>query len=204
MKAAIYARVSTADQETQNQLADMRTFAHSQGWEIAGEYLDQESGKTANRSHFQRLFEDAARRRFDVILFWALDRFTREGTLPTLQHLDRLTNYGVGFRSFSEPYLDSCGVFRDAVISILATIAKQERIRIAERTRAGVARARAQGKRIGRPPKEVTADQVRKLMVERNLSRRAAAKKLGVSPAWVSKHLNNPIEKVPSIVCEHQ
>lgn len=75
---------------------------------------------------------------------------------------------------------------------ILATITKQERIRISERTRAGVARARALGKRIGRPPKEVTADQFRQLMAEKNLSRRKAAKKLGVSPAWVSKHLSNP------------
>lgn len=204
MKAAIYARVSTADQETQNQLTEMRKLAESQGWELAGEYLDQESGKTANRSQFQHLYEDAAKRRFDVVLFWALDRFTREGTLPTLQHLDRLTSYGIGFRSFTEPYLDSCGIFRDAVISILATVAKQERIRIAERTRAGVARARAEGKRIGRPPKEVTADQVRHLITEKNLSRRQAAKKLGVSPAWVSKHLSKPIEKVPSIICEQQ
>ena len=79
------------------------------------------------------MMADAAQRQFDVVLFWALDRFTREGALETLQHLNWLGSYGVGFRSFTEPYLDSCGIFKDAVIAILGTIAKQERVRISER-----------------------------------------------------------------------
>src|SRR5207249_4320377 len=77
---------------------------------------------------------------FGMVLFWSLDRFSREGVLQTLQHLQRLTDYGVGFRSYTEAYLDSCGMFKDAVISILAVIAKQERIRIRERTLAGLKR----------------------------------------------------------------
>jgi len=87
----------------------------------------------------------------NLLLFWALDRLSLEGVLETLQHLNRLTSYGVGFRSFTEQYFDSCGIFRDAVISILATIAKQERIRPSERTRAGIAQARRKGRQIGRP-----------------------------------------------------
>jgi len=83
----------------------------------------------------------AARHEYDLVLFWSLDRFSREGVLATLQYLQTLTSYGVGWRSFTEQYLDSCGVFRDAVLSILATIAKQERIRISERTIAGLAEA---------------------------------------------------------------
>jgi len=85
------------------------------------------------------------------VLFWSLDRFSREGVFETLQYLQRLTAYGVGYRSFTEQYLDSCGMFRDAVISILAVIAKQERVRLSERTLAGLARARAQGRVGGRP-----------------------------------------------------
>src|SRR5438045_8781175 len=96
----------------------------------------------------------ASRREFDVVLFWALDRFSREGVYVTLQHLQSLTSYGVGYRSFTEQYLDSCGLFKDAVISILATIAKQERIRISERTIAGLQRARLQGRIGGRPDRK--------------------------------------------------
>ena len=97
------------------------------------------------------MFSAASRREFDVVLFWALDRFSREGVYATLQRLQRLTSYGVGYRSYTEQYLDSCGLFKDAVISILATIAKQERLRLSERTIAGLERAKAKGRIGGRP-----------------------------------------------------
>jgi DNA invertase Pin-like site-specific DNA recombinase len=106
------------------------------------------------------MFRDAAHRRFDLLLFWSLDRFTREGVLETLTPLNRLTGAGVGYRSFTEPYFDSCGIFKDAVISILATIAKQERIRLGERVQTGLARARSRGKRLGRPKKIVDASRI--------------------------------------------
>lgn len=113
---------------------------------------DHASGKNASgRVEFQRLFEDAAQRKFDLVLFWALDRFSREGVLATLQYLQRLSGYGIGYRSFTEGYLDSCGMFEDAVIGILAVVAKQERIRISERVQAGLHRARAAGRVGGRP-----------------------------------------------------
>jgi DNA invertase Pin-like site-specific DNA recombinase len=79
------------------------------------------------------MMADAARRRFDVLLFWALDGFSREGAPETHTHLKWLDHARVRFRSLTEPYLDSCGVFRDAVVSILGVIAKQERIRITTR-----------------------------------------------------------------------
>jgi DNA invertase Pin-like site-specific DNA recombinase len=129
----------------------MRRFSESQHWTITGEYIDHESGARADRQRFRQLFQDASRREFDVVLFWALDRFTREGPLETLQHLDLLSSYGVAFRSFTEAYLDTCGVFREAVIAILGTIAKQERIRTSERVRAGLDRARKHGTASGRP-----------------------------------------------------
>jgi len=153
MRAAMYARVSTADgrQDTENQLAELRRFASTQGWEIAAEYIDHESGGRADRREFCQMFTDAAQRQFDVLLFRALDRLTREGALETLQYLNRLSSYGVGFRSFTEPYLDSCGIFKDAVIAILGVIAKQERIRMSERVRAGLNRAKERGTRSGNP-----------------------------------------------------
>ena len=81
--------------------------------------MDRASGKTADRPQFKKLFEDAARRRFDLVLFWSLDRFTREGVLETLNHLQRLSACGVNWRSYQENYLDSCGPFRDVVISLM-------------------------------------------------------------------------------------
>ena len=92
-------------------------------------------------------------RRFDVVVFWALDRLTQEGALATLEYLNQLSRYGVAFRSYMEPYLDSCGVFKGAIIAILGTIARQERLRLSERVRAGLERARrlrAQGWSWGR------------------------------------------------------
>src|SRR5258708_40194908 len=145
---AIYARVSTKDhgQETENQLTQLRGFATSQGWTVFAEYVDHESGSHDDRPQFKQMFKDASQRRFDTLLFWSLDRLSRQGVLETLQHLQRLTSYGVGYRSFTEQYFDSCGVFRDAVIAIVATVAKQERGKISERTRARLAVARAKGK----------------------------------------------------------
>ena len=136
MNCAMYARVSTRDkgQDFTNQLLALREFAARQHWNISREYVDQVTGASDNRPQFQRMFQDASQRKFDVLLFWSLDRLSREGVLETLQHLQRLTSYGICWRSYTEQYLDSTGIFRDAVIGILAAIAKQERVRLAERT----------------------------------------------------------------------
>ena len=151
-RVAIYGRVSTKDkgQEVENQLRQLREFSSSQGWIICREFVDHETGSTNDRTAFQAMFKDASQRKFDVLLFWALDHLSREGVLETLQHLNRLTSYGVGYRSFTEQYFDTCGIFKDAVI---ATVAKQERVRISLRVRAGLELAREKGKRIGRPPR---------------------------------------------------
>lgn len=153
-RVVIYSRVSTKDkgQDTQNQLRQLREFISTQpDWQLVHEYVDHASGKHSDREQFKALFNAASRREFDTVLFWSLDRFSREGVFQTLQHLQRLTSYGVGYRSLQEAYLDSCGLFKDAVISILATIARQERIRVSERTIAGLERAKAQGSQLGRP-----------------------------------------------------
>jgi DNA invertase Pin-like site-specific DNA recombinase len=153
MNAALYARVSTKDkgQDVSNQLLQLREFCRKQGWEIVTEFIDKASGKHGDREQFQKMFAAASRREFDLVLFWSLDRFSREGTVETLQHLQRLTSYGVAWRSFTEQYLDSTGIFKDAVIGILAAVAKQERVRLSERVQAGLERAKAQGRVGGRP-----------------------------------------------------
>ena len=188
-RAAVYARVSTDGQETENQLLQMTRFVEAQGWERR-DFIDHQSGKNAQRSQFQALFDAAARREVDVVVFWSLDRFTREGALATLQHLALLGSYGVRFRSFTEPYLDSCGLWGDAIIAILGTIAKQERVRICERVKAGLERAKIvgtkSGREIGRPP--VVLDRLR-LAELRNAgaSWRTIASALGVSVGTVRR-----------------
>lgn len=153
MKIAIYTRVSTGKQDTENQAVQLREFAQRQHWDVVAEFTDVVSGTKGERDRpqFKRMFESASKREFDLVLFWALDRFSREGVLPTLHHLQRLDSYGVAWRSFTEQYLDSTGLFKDAVISIMATIARQENVRRSERIRAGLDRAKANGKRLGRP-----------------------------------------------------
>jgi len=138
----------------------LREFCRRQRWKVVREFVDQASGKRNDRAAFLAMFDAASRREFDCVLFWSLDRLSREGVLKTLEYLQRLTSYGVDYKSFTEQYLDSCGVFRDAVIGILATIARQERIRISERTLAGLARARKAGRVGGRPKVVVNRDKV--------------------------------------------
>jgi DNA invertase Pin-like site-specific DNA recombinase len=177
-RVAIYARVSTRDrQEAENQLRELRAYCRKQNWTVVGEYVDRESGGKASRPQFRQLFEDAHRRKFDLVLFWALDRFSREGVLRTLTYLNELEAAGVQFKSYAERYIDSSGLFKEAILAILATLAKQERIRLSERVKAGLDRARSEGKRLGRPrlPEETLAE-IRNLhqagVSKREISRR--------------------------------
>jgi DNA invertase Pin-like site-specific DNA recombinase len=191
---AIYARVSTKDgrQDAENQLRQLREFCTSQGWTVCREYIDHASGKNdTGRPEFQRLFEDAAQRKFDLVVFWALDRFSREGVLATLQYLQRLSGYGIGYRSFTEGYLDSCGMFKDAVIGILAVVAKQERIRISERVQAGLHRARAAGRVGGRPRGVFDRARVQELR-QQGLSIGEIAAEVGVPRTSVHRALKQP------------
>lgn len=199
MRVALYARVSTKDkgQDTENQLVKLREYVDrcgKDGWIVVGEYVDYATGKTNDRDSFKRMFEDARLRKFDLIFFWSLDRFSREGVLETLQHLQKLTSYGVEYKSYSEQYLDSLGIFKEAILGILATIAKQERIRLSERTIAGLERVKREGSKsgnpIGRPRMIVDRVKIRVMKAE-GKSLREIGKMVGISAASVMRIVNN-------------
>ena len=193
MRIGLYARVSTDDkgQDPENQLRQLREWCGSAGHELVHEYVDHESGRkgTKDRRQFAALFEDAHKRKFDCVLFWALDRFTREGMVPTILHLQRLASYGVGFHSYTEPHLATDNeLVRNILLALLASLAKVEAQKISERTRAGMARAKAQGKRIGRPS---ITPKLRQQIAERIAAGQtpyAIAKALGIDRHTAAKY----------------
>lgn len=190
VKAAIYARVSTSKQDNDNQLIQLREFASKQdGWEIIAEYVDTVTGSgKKDRVQFDAMMLAASQRQFDVLLFWKLDRLSREGVRKTLAYLERLDSWGVRWRSFMEPFFDSCGIMRDVVISIMATLAEQERLNISDRTKAGLRRARKAGSVLGRPT--LTLDMAKvKARRARGESLRTIAKALECSPSLLVKRL---------------
>ena len=132
------------------------------GYEIYHDYTDVVSGGSPNRPDFNRMMKDAAKRKFDMLLFYALDRFTREGTIRTIHYLQMLDDYGVSYKSFTEQHIDSLSIFKDMIIALLSTLAKQERIRISERVKAGLERSRQQGRVGGRP--QIDCAKIQKIM----------------------------------------
>lgn len=186
MRAALYARVSTTDQHVENQLAELRRYVAARGWN-AVEYVDEGvSGAKDRRPALDRLTADVKRHKVDAVVCWRLDRLGRN-----LRHLvwllDEWNVRGVAFVTLGEG-IDTSTPAGRLVAGVLGSIAEFERARIQERVRAGLTRARAQGKRLGRP--EVIVPEER-LAPVRGLSVRAAAKRLGVSPAtahrWLSR-----------------
>ncbi len=147
MQIAIYVRVSTTKQEAQNQLTQLREYCKKCCYEIYKEYVDVISGKENSRPNYDLMFKDAHQRLFDLVLFWDLSRFSRAGTLFTLQKLKELENLGIDWESYQEPYFKSVGQFKDVVLSIVSTIAKIEREKISERTKAGLVGKKNVGKR---------------------------------------------------------
>jgi DNA invertase Pin-like site-specific DNA recombinase len=191
MRTAIYTRVSKSDgsQDPENQLWELRVFCERQGWEVDEIYTDFTSGKRSDRASFKRMMTDASKRKFSMVLFWAMDRFSREGIEATLMYLRQLEGYNVGFRSYQEPFFDSAGPFKDLMIAMFASFASLERAKISERTLAGLAKAKAQGRVGGRPKVEEDAAKMkafRKLKVA-GLSVRKIAAEMGISATTVQK-----------------
>ena len=138
-KAVIYARVSTGEQNPENQIEQLKTMQKLQNYMLIGEYIDYVGGGSANRPQFQKMLDDARLRKFDVILVWSLDRFSREGINNTLSYLKHLKNHKVSLRSLKEPWLDTSDTgMGELLIAIFSWVAQQERQRISERTKAGL------------------------------------------------------------------
>jgi DNA invertase Pin-like site-specific DNA recombinase len=187
MRASLYARVSTNDQTCENQLLELRQYCSARGWTICREYVDQGvSGSKDRRPALDQLAADARRRRFDVLICWRLDRLGR-----SLKHLivtlDEFQSLGVAFVSLAEG-IDATTPAGRLQMHILGAIAEFERARIQERVKAGLARAKASGTRLGRPEKIVPEE---RLAAVRGLSLREAATRLGVSRStahrWLSR-----------------
>ena len=188
---ALYARVSKDDgsQDAENQLLELREFCRRSGWTIEHEYVDRVTGGKSDRPQFKKLFADASKKKFDLVLFWALDRFSREGVGETLNHLQRLSGWGVNWRSYQEPFFDSCGFLKDAIVAIMAALAKQERIKISDRTKAGLKRARRAGKQLGRPRLPAETEVEIAELHKRGMSLRTIAAQLGIGVSSVTRVL---------------
>ena len=192
MRCMIYSRVSTGDQHFENQITQLKDYALKQDWEIVGVTTDVSSGSKSakEREGLNQVFESAHKHEFDVLLFWSLDRFSREGSRQTLQYLTLLDSYNVQWHSFTEQYISSLGLFSDAIIAILSCLAKQERIRISERTKAGLERVKAKGIKLGRPklPPEIRTQA--KSLREKGLSYSRIGQAMGISKARAYQLVN--------------
>src|SRR2546425_4488640 len=184
-RAALYVRVSTVDQHPETQLHDLRKLVAERGLEIVGEYTDHGfSGIEARRPELDRMMEDARRHRFDVLLVWSCDRLARS-TKHLLQTLDELSGFGIQFLSQREA-IDTEGPLGRAIIVIVSAMAELERCIIIERVRAGMRRARLEGRQIGRARLDIDRQQV---VHDRRsgMSLTHVAKKHGISRASVCR-----------------
>lgn len=147
MKVALYLRTSTTDQETDNQRLALEAWVSNRGFEVAGVYQEQESAwRSGHQSELARLVEDARKRHFEAVVVWALDRLSREGSLAILQLIDKLKRYGVRVISYQESWTEAPGDLADVLYAIAGWVARMESQRRSERVRAGLERAKRDGK----------------------------------------------------------
>jgi len=145
-KIAIYARISTAEQSVENQLLVLERLCQQRGWQVSQTYQEQESAwKAGHQVELKRLLEDAAKRKFDMVIIWSLDRLSREGPLAILQIIDRFKRYGVRIISYQEPWTEAPGELADLLYAISGWVARMESQRRSERTKAGLERAKKSG-----------------------------------------------------------
>ena len=157
-RVVIYARVSSADQSVATQLCDLRPMAAARGYQIVGEYTDTISGTKAKRPGLDQLMADARRGRFDILMVWSFDRVARS-VKHFLEVLDELNHLNIALVSFREN-IDTSGPLGRAMIVIVAAISELERSLIVERVRAGMRRAKLEGRQIGRARLDIDREQV--------------------------------------------
>jgi len=189
-RVALYARVSTTDQSTDSQLLDLRRFVRERGWNTFKEYVDEGiSGTKDSRPALNELMNDAKKRRFDVVLVWRFDRFARS-TKHLILALEEFKNLGIDFVSYQEN-IDTSSPLGAAIFTIISAVAQLERDIIAERVKAGLRKAKENGKRLGRPKTSVDVEKLRQLRSE-GLSLRVIARQVGISHTRVAQMLAKP------------
>jgi len=186
-RVALYARVSTTDQSTESQLLDLRRYTRERGWNIFREYVDEGiSGTKDSRPALNELMNDAKKRRFDVVLVWRFDRFARS-TKHLILALEEFKNLGIDFVSYQEN-IDTSSPLGSAIFTIISAVAQLERDIIAERVKAGLRRAKENGKKLGRPRAEVSKGEIYRLH-SHGLSLRKIATQLNISRSTVARYL---------------
>ena len=189
-RVAIYARVSTTDQTCDNQLRDLRDYCRARGWSDMREFIDTGiSGTKERRPALDKMMAEVNARRVDVVVVAAFDRLGRS-VRHLVEALELFRHLNVEFISLREQ-IDTGSALGQAVFTIIAAIAQLERSLIVERVKSGLRRARAEGKRLGRPRLRVDEHQLR-IIASQNLPVRAAAKALGVSPSSYLRLVRQP------------
>jgi DNA invertase Pin-like site-specific DNA recombinase len=196
-RVAVYTRVSSTDQHTETQLCDLRPLATARGYEIVGEYTDTISGAKAKRPGLDKLMSDARRGRFDGVLLWSFDRMARS-VKHFLEVLDELNHLDIALVSFREN-IDTGGPLGRAMIVIVAAISELERSLIVERVRAGMRRAKLEGRQIGRARLDIDREQV---VVDRRtgMSLTQVAKRHAISRASVCRLMKEAISNSQPVV----
>ena len=185
-RAAIYARVSTLEkgQDPQIQLLELRQYAQRRGFEITQEYIDYASGKDDKRKQYQAMMDAARKRKIDVVLVWRYDRFARS-TQALVNALKEFQSLGVDFVSYQEN-VDTTTAQGELIFNIMASLAQFESNLISQRVKAGMARAKAQGKRISRPPlSKAKQAQIKKLYEQkRSITKISKQLRISYGSAW--------------------
>lgn len=188
-KVALYARVSTLDQSTESQLLDLRRYVSDRDWELYKEYTDAGiSGTKDSRPALNELMDDAKKRRFDAVLVWRFDRFARS-TRHLILALEEFKNLGIDFVSYQEN-IDTSSPLGAAIFTIISAVAQLERDIISARVRAGLRRARENGKRIGRPRCDLDLETIKELR-RQGLTLAAIAQRFNSSAPTVYRALMN-------------
>ena len=184
-RVALYARVSTTDrQDPETQLRQLREYADRRGFEVAKEYVDHASGTSDERPRFKELMSAAYKREFDVLLVWRYDRFARS-TQSLINALKTFQSLGVDFVSYQEN-IDTTTPEGEMIFTFMASLAQFESSLISERVKAGMERAKAQGKRVSRPPIGDELQAQIKTLYEDDTSINQISKQLGIAygTAW--------------------
>jgi DNA invertase Pin-like site-specific DNA recombinase len=185
-RVALYVRVSTKDQSVDMQLNDLERYSKERGFNVFKVYQDNISGTKDTRPGLDRLMNDARKRKFDVVLVWRFDRFARS-TKHLVNALYEFRNLGIDFISYQEN-IDTSSPLGEAIFTIISAMSKLERDIIAERVKGGLRKAKANGKKLGRPKSDVDVDKVIDYK-RQGKSIREIAKEMGIHRSKVERTL---------------